>query len=158
MIEAGELGDIFFISSSRVNLGPPPARRQRDLGPRARTTSRSSSTGSSELPTTVRAVGRDSIVKGIPDVAFVTMTFASGIVANVELSWLAPSKLRRTVLVGSERMVVYDDGAPEPVRMFDRGVVYRDPETFGEYHLSYRSGDVISPKIESLRAARPGDG
>jgi predicted dehydrogenase len=103
----------------------------------------------SELPTTVRAVGRDSIVKGIVDVAFVTMTFASGIVVNVELSWLAPSKLRRTVLVGSEQMVIYDDGAPEPVRVFDRGVVYKDPETFGEYHLSYRSGDVISPRIES---------
>jgi hypothetical protein len=46
-------------------------------------------------------------------------------------------------------MVIYDDGAPEPVRLFDRGVVYRDPETFGEYHLSYRSGDILSPKIES---------
>jgi predicted dehydrogenase len=103
----------------------------------------------SEIPTRVRAVGRDSIVKGIADVAFVSLTFASGIVANVELSWLAPSKLRRTVLVGSERMVIYDDGAPEPVRLFDSGVVYRDPETFGEYHLSYRSGDILSPKIES---------
>src|SRR6202012_3184182 len=103
----------------------------------------------SEMPTAVRAVGRDSIVKGIADVAFVTMTFESGIVVNVELSWLAPSKLRRPGLGGSERMVIYDDGAPEPVRLFDRGVVYRDPETFGEYHLSYRIGDVVSPKIES---------
>ena len=103
----------------------------------------------SEMPTKVRAVGRDSIVKGIADVAFVSLTFASGIVANVELSWLAPSKLRRTVLVGSERMVTYDDSAVEPVRVFDSGVVYRDPETFGEYHLSYRSGDVVSPHLES---------
>ena len=74
---------------------------------------------------------------------------ASGIVANVELSWLAPSKLRRTVVVGSEKMVVYEDGAPEPVRVFDHGVVYRDPETFGEYHLSYRTGDIVSPKLDS---------
>jgi predicted dehydrogenase len=101
------------------------------------------------MPISLRAVGRDSIVKGIADVAFVTLTFASGIVANVELSWLAPSKLRRTVLVGSDRMVIYEDGAAEPVRLFDRGVVYRDPETFGEYHLSYRSGDILSPKIDS---------
>jgi predicted dehydrogenase len=148
MIEGGTLGDIFFISSSRVNLG----LHQRDvsviwdLGPHDFSILLY---WLSELPTSVRAVGRDSIVKGIADVAFVTMTFASGIVVNVELSWLAPSKLRRTVLVGSERMVIYDDGAPEPVRLFDRGVVYRDPETFGEYHLSYRSGDVISPRIES---------
>ena len=148
MISDGKLGDIYFISSSRVNLG----LHQRDvsviwdLGPHDFSILLY---WLSELPTTVRAIGRDSIVKGIADVAFVSMTFASGIVANVELSWLAPSKLRRTVLVGSERMVIYDDGSPEPVRLFDRGVVYRDPETFGEYHLSYRSGDVISPKIES---------
>ena len=148
MISEGKLGDIYFVSSSRVNLG----LHQRDvsviwdLGPHDFSILLY---WLSEMPTSVRAVGRDSIVKGIPDVAFVTMTFASGIIANIELSWLAPSKLRRTVLVGSERMAIYDDGAPEPVRLFDQGVVYRDPETFGEYHLSYRSGDVISPKVES---------
>ncbi|MBV9605697.1 MAG: Gfo/Idh/MocA family oxidoreductase [Solirubrobacterales bacterium] len=148
MISEGKLGDIYFISSSRVNLG----LHQRDvsviwdLGPHDFSILLY---WLSEMPTSVRAIGRDSIVKGIPDVAFVTMTFASGIIANVELSWLAPSKLRRTVLVGSERMAIYDDGAPEPVRLFDQGVVYRDPETFGEYHLSYRSGDVVSPKIET---------
>jgi hypothetical protein len=65
-------------------------------------------------------------------------------------------------------MVVYDDCTTEPVRVFDHGVVYRDPETFGEYHLSYRTGDVLSPKIESheplalemsdfVGAARAGD-
>ena len=46
-------------------------------------------------------------------------------------------------------MVVYEDGSPEPVRIFDHGVVYRDPETFGEYHLSYRTGAITSPKIPS---------
>jgi predicted dehydrogenase len=148
MISEGKLGDIYFISSSRVNLG----LHQRDvsviwdLGPHDFSILLY---WLSEMPTSVRAIGRDSIVKGIADVAFVTMTFASGIIANIELSWLAPSKLRRTVLVGSQRMAIYEDGAPEPVRLFDRGVVYRDPETFGEYHLSYRSGDVISPKIDS---------
>ena len=148
MLETGTLGEIYFISSSRVNLG----LHQRDvsviwdLGPHDVSILLY---WLSELPTSVRAVGRDSIVKGIADVAFMTMTFASGIVANVELSWLAPSKLRRTVLVGSERMVTYDDGAVEPVRLFDTGVVYRDPQTFGEYHLSYRSGDIVSPRIDS---------
>ncbi len=148
MLEAGTLGDIYFISSSRVNLG----LHQRDvsviwdLGPHDFSIL---IYWLSEIPTSVRAAGRDSIVKGIADVAFVSLTFASGIIANVELSWLAPTKLRRTVLVGSERMVIYDDGASEPVRLFDRGVVYRDPETFGEYHLSYRSGDILSPTIES---------
>jgi predicted dehydrogenase len=121
-----------------------------------------------ETPASVRATGRDSVVPGIPDVAFVAMTFPSGIVANVELSWLAPSKLRRTVVVGSEKMAVYDDGAAEPIRLFDHGVVYRDPETFGQYHLSYRTGDIVSPKLDVceplvaevadfVRAVRTGD-
>jgi predicted dehydrogenase len=148
MLDDGTVGEIYFISSSRVNLG----LHQRDvsviwdLGPHDVSILLY---WLGELPTSVRAVGRDSIVKGIADVAFVMMTFASGIVANVELSWLAPSKLRRTVVVGSERMVTYDDASVEPVRVFDSGVVYRDPETFGEYHLSYRSGDIVSPRIES---------
>lgn len=148
LVESAALGDIYFISSSRVNLG----LHQRDvsvvwdLGPHDFSILVH---WLDEVPTSVRAVGRDSIVKGIYDVAFITLRFASGIVANVELSWLSPSKLRRTVVVGSEKMVVYDDGATEPIRVFDHGVVYEDPQTFGEYHLSYRTGDIISPKLES---------
>ena len=75
--------------------------------------------------------------------------FPSGLLSHTELSWLAPSKLRRTVIVGSEKMIVYEDGAQEPVRVFDSGVVYRDPESFGEYHLSYRTGDIVSPRIDT---------
>ena len=101
-----------------------------------------------ERPETVAACGRDAVVEGIADVAFLSLRFGSGTLANIEMSWLAPSKLRRTVLVGSDKMVVYEDGAPEPVRVFDRGVVYRDPETFGEYHLSYRTGDIVSPHLD----------
>jgi predicted dehydrogenase len=146
LISSGQLGDLYFLSSSRVNLG----LHQRDvsviwdLGPH----------DFSILlywlgtaPASIRATGRDSIVPGIADVAFVTMEFDSGLIANVELSWLAPSKLRRTVLVGSRRMVVYEDGGAEAVRIFDRGVDYRDPQTFGEYQLSYRSGDIVTPHL-----------
>ena len=148
LIDDGELGELYFVSSSRVNLG----LHQRDvsvvwdLGPH----------DFSILlywlgapPSTIRATGRDSIVPGIADVAFVTMEFPSGVIANVELSWLAPSKLRRTVIVGSKKMIVYEDGAAEAVKIFDRGVVYKDPETFGEYHLSYRTGDILSPQLSS---------
>jgi predicted dehydrogenase len=148
LVDEAALGEVFFISSSRVNLG----LHQRDvsvvwdLGPHDFSILVH---WLGEQPVSVRAVGRDSIVKGIHDVAFITLNFASGIVANVELSWLSPSKLRRTVVVGSEKMVVYDDGAAEPIRLFDHGVVYKDPRTFGEYHLSYRTGDIICPKLES---------
>ncbi len=148
LIQSGELGSLYFVSSSRVNLG----LHQRDvsviwdLGPH----------DFSILlywlgtaPSSIRATGRDSIVPGIADVAFVTMQFDSGLIANVELSWLAPSKLRRTVVVGSRKMVVYEDGGPEAVKIYDRGVDYKDPETFGEYQLSYRSGDIRSPNLSN---------
>src|SRR5438270_10573098 len=69
---------------------------------------------------------------------------------KVELIWLATIKHRRTVIYGSEKMVVYDDGAAEPVRVFDHGVVYKDPETFGQYQLSYRTGDIVSPKLDTV--------
>ena len=82
-----------------------------------------------------------------PDVAFIQLEYASGIVANVELAWLAPSKLRRTTVVGSQKMVVYDDTSAESVRVFDSGVDLPDPESFGEYRLSYRTGDIVSPRI-----------
>lgn len=167
MLDERALGDVYFVSASRVNLG----LHQRDvsviwdLGPHDFSILRY---WLGELPLTVRAIGRDSIVRGIADVAFVAMRFASGIVANVELSWLAPSKLRRTVVVGSEKMAIYDDGTVEPIRLFDHGVVYRDPETFGQYHLSYRTGDIVSPKVDTyeplaaeladfVRAVRVGD-
>jgi predicted dehydrogenase len=147
IIDAGELGDIYFISSSRVNLGlhQPDVSVISDLGPHDFSILRY---WLDEMPESVSAIGRDSIVEGVPDVAFLTLRFPSGILVNLEMSWLAPSKLRRTVLVGSERMVVYEDGAGEPVRIFDHGVVYKDPESFGEYQLSYRTGDIVSPRVD----------
>jgi predicted dehydrogenase len=77
------------------------------------------------------------------------MTYPSGTIAHVELSWLAPSKLRRTAVVGSRKMVVYDDTANEPVRIFDSGATLPDPESFGEFRLSYRTGDIVSPRIDA---------
>src|SRR3954462_5387488 len=148
IIQSGDLGEIYFISSSRVNLG----LHQRDvsvvwdLGPHDFSILLY---WMDEMPNWVGAVGRDSVVKGIPDVAFIDMEFPSGALSHIELSWLAPSKLRRTVVVGSQKMVVYDDSSPEPVRVFDSGVTYEDPETFGQYQLSYRTGDILSPKLDT---------
>ena len=93
------------------------------------------------------AIGRGCIIPGIPDVAFISLEFASGTVAHVELSWLAPSKLRRTTIVGSNKMITYDDTSCEPVRVFDSGAVLPTPGSFGEYKLTYRTGDIVSPNI-----------
>jgi predicted dehydrogenase len=148
MLQRGDLGDLYFITSSRVNLGlhQRDASVLWDLAPHDFSILLD---WLGEMPESVSAVGRDSIAHGTPDVAFATLSFASGLLANIELSWLAPSKLRRTVIVGSKKMVVYDDASSEQVRIFDHGVVYRDPETFGEYQLSYRTGDILSPKLGS---------
>jgi predicted dehydrogenase len=148
LIESGDLGDLYFISSSRVNLG----LHQRDVSVVWDLAPHDFSIlihWLGQSPTRVSAVGRDSVVPGIPDVAFIDLGFPSGVLAHVELSWLAPSKLRRMVIVGSEKMVVYDDSSTEPVRIFDHGVVYRDPETFGQYQLSYRTGDIVSPRLQA---------
>jgi predicted dehydrogenase len=168
MIEGGALGDIYCISSSRVNLGLNKRSSNViwDLGLHDFSILLY---WLSEMPTSVRAVGRDSVLEGVADVAFVTMSFASGIVVNVELSWRAPSRLCRTVLVGSERMVVYEEGGSEPVRLFDCGVVAPVPAVDGHLHLAHRSGDIVSPNIEYyeplesqmsdfVQAIRAGDG
>lgn len=148
LLQREELGNLYFISSSRVNLG----LHQRDVSVIWDLAPHDFSIllyWLDEVPESMTAVGRDSIVRGITDVAFVTLSFPSGTLANVELSWLSPSKLRRTVLVGSEKMVVYEDGAAEQIRIFDHGVVYEDPETFGQYQLSYRTGDILAPKLST---------
>jgi predicted dehydrogenase len=147
LIAAGELGTIYFISTSRVNLGihQSDASVTWDLAPHDFSILRYWVDG---LPTHLSALSRGCVFPDTPDVAFINLEFESGTIAHVELSWLAPSKLRRTTIVGSEKMVVYDDASPEPVRIFDSGASVRDPETFGEYKLTYRTGDILSPRVD----------
>jgi predicted dehydrogenase len=146
LLDNDELGDLYFGTSSRVNLGihQSDVSVVRDLAPH----------DFSILlhwfgrPEFVRAIGRASIVPGNLDVAFIDLGYANGVLFHVELSWLAPTKLRRTVLVGTDRMVVYEDTSAEQVRIFDRGVEsFPDHQTFGEFQLSYRSGDILTPRI-----------
>jgi predicted dehydrogenase len=147
MIQGGELGDIYFISTSRVNLGlhQPDVSVAWDLGPHDFSILRY---WLDESPSHASAMSRGCVIPNIPDVAFINLEFPSGTVAHVELSWLAPSKLRRTTVVGSRKMVVYDDTSSEPVRVFDSGAILPNPETFGEYKLTYRTGDIVTPHLE----------
>jgi predicted dehydrogenase len=148
LINAKVLGDIYFANVQRVNLG----LHQRDvsvlwdLGPHDISIFLY---WFGELPSQVSAFGRDCIQKGIPDVCFMNLRFPSGTIGNLSMSWLSPSKLRQTIVVGEKKMLVYDDTEiQEKVKIYDKGVNYRDPETFGEYHLSYRTGDIFSPHLE----------
>jgi predicted dehydrogenase len=146
LLRAGELGEIYFISMSRVNLGlhQPDVSVAWDLGPHDFSILRY---WMDETPRYVSASSRGCVIPAIADVAFITLEFDSGALSHVELAWLAPSKLRRTTIVGSRKMLMYDDTSHEPVRVFDSGVLVRDPESFGEHQLTYRTGDIVSPHV-----------
>jgi len=147
IIDSGELGSIHFITSSRVNLG----LHQKDVSVIWDLAPHDFSMlfyWLGEEPSSVSAFGHAYVLDKIPDVAFINLAFPSGAIGNVQVSWLAPSKLRRTVIVGSRKMLVYDDTEPiEKIKVYDKGVEVIEPESFGEYQLSYRTGDILSPKL-----------
>ena len=149
ILESGELGDVYFITCARVNLG----LHQRDVSVVWDLAPHDLSILEywlGETPLSVQAMGRSCINNGIPDVAFLSVHYASGVIAELQVSWLSPVKLRRTIIVGSKKMLMYDDTASvEKVKIFDQGVDYKDPETFGEFQLSYRTGGIFSPKVEN---------
>lgn len=149
IISSGELGSVFYISSTRVNLGI----HQKDVSVVWDLAPHDLSMffyWLDEGPIRVSATGKAYVQKGIMDVAFISMEFASGAIGHIQISWLSPSKLRRTTLVGSGKMLIYDDTkVTDKVRIFDKGVDLRDPQSFGEFQLSYRTGGVFSPTLEN---------
>jgi len=149
IIASGELGDVYYVSSSRINLG----LHQKDVSVIWDLAPHDFSIlfdWLGEEPEDVTAVGRGCVRCDIPDVAFVTLRFPSGALAEVQLSWLSPVKLRRTLVVGSKKMLVYDDtDSAEKVKVFDHGVNMTEPGSFGEFQLSYRTGDIVSPHIDA---------
>jgi predicted dehydrogenase len=146
MLELGELGALYFGTFSRVNLGihRSDVSVVRDLAPH----DYSMLLYWLGCPTHIRAVGRESIVPGVCDIVFIDVQYKDGLLVHIELSWLAPTKIRRVLLVGSAKMVVYEDTSLEQIRVYDRGVDVIEPRGFGEFQLSYRSGDVLSPRLD----------
>jgi len=149
LIDSGQIGDIFYMYAQRVNLG----RLRQDenalwsFGPHDLSVMLYL-TG--QTPDTVAARGRAYLQEGIEDVVFVNLTFPSGIMAQVQLSWLDPRKVRKLTLVGSKKMIEFDDTHPsEKLRIFDKGFE-RPPEfsSYGEY-LSIRQGDILIPRVET---------
>ncbi|HEX2042516.1 MAG TPA: Gfo/Idh/MocA family oxidoreductase [Acidimicrobiales bacterium] len=149
-----EIGRLLYLQASRVNLGihQSDVSVLWDLGPHDVSILLE---WLGEEPCRVSASGRSSLSVGPPDVAFVDVEFPSGFVANLHLSWLAPTKMRRMTIVGSRKMIVYEDTHPdEPVKIYDKGVKPPDPGDFGEYRLTYRTGDVVSPRVEASEPLR----
>jgi predicted dehydrogenase len=148
LIQGGVVGETYFVTSSRMNLG----KYQRDgvicdLAPHDLSILLY---WLDEPVAEVSATGRSVFESGVPETAFLTLSFAGGAAANVQLSWLAPRKLRQMVVVGSKRMVQYEDtSADEAIRVYDRGLDFKAPADFGEYRLTYRTGDMVAPRIEA---------
>jgi predicted dehydrogenase len=150
LLESGDLGDLRYLSFSRVNLG----LYQKDVDVIWDLAVHDISIllyWLGQFPVHASSFGRSCVQRSKYDVAFLWFQFPGGPVASCEVSWLSPQKMRRTCIVGSKRMIVYDDtDASEKVRIYDRGVILHEPTTFGEFQLTYRIGDVISPALASI--------
>nr|MBL0717420.1 Gfo/Idh/MocA family oxidoreductase [Desulfobacterales bacterium] len=149
IIDSGELGEIYYINSQRLNLG----LFQQDINVLWDLAPHDISIILYLLgcePESVSAIGSSHINPAIEDVATLTMRFPNNLIAFVQASWLDPDKVRKMTVVGSKKMMVYDDVQPsEKIRLYDKGVeLPKHYDTFAEFHYSYKYGDIIIPKIE----------
>jgi len=154
MIHSGELGKVHYIYTQRVNLGI--IRQDENALWSFAPHDLSVILGLfGESPVVVSANGESYIQKDIEDVVFLSLHFADGKMANVHLSWLDPHKVRKITIVGSKKMVVFDDmEASEKLKIYDKGVGSLSYDSYGEY-LSLRFGDITIPNVkmaEPLRA------
>jgi predicted dehydrogenase len=149
LIDCGELGEIRYIDAVRVGLGAfhRSFNVVWDLAPHD-VAILNYLLG--EAPTSVNTRGVACIQEAIEDVAYMTLMFPSGVLAHARMSWLDPRKTRRITVVGSKKMVVYDDlESHEKLKIYDKRVDAVGPtETFGEYQFAYHYGSVLSPYIE----------
>jgi predicted dehydrogenase len=148
LVESGELGQIYYVDAARLNLG----LFQRDLNVLWDLAPHDISILLyilNRTPISVSAHGMPFVNEGVQDVVYMNMVFPDNILAHIHVSWLDPCKVRRVTVVGSKKMVVYNDvESLEKIRIYDKGVdkpLYTD--TFGDFQLSYRYGDVIIPNI-----------
>lgn len=154
-IDKGELGDLFYLYSQRLNLG----RIRQDVNAMWNFAPHDISILLyllDEMPEQVSAKGLTYIQKKIEDVVFLNLDFPSGVSAHIHISWLDPQKVRRMTVVGSQKMIIYDDISPDAkIQIYDKAVTKipnvnspRDFETFGEFQLQLRSGDVHIPSLK----------
>ncbi len=149
MVQSGELGKIHYIYTQRVNLGVI-RQDENALWSFAPHDLSVILYLLEEEPTVVSAHGESYIQKGIEDVVFLSLRFADGKMANIHMSWLDPHKLRKITIVGSKKMVVFDDmEASEKLKIYDKGVKSVSYDTYGEY-LSLRFGDITIPSIKMV--------
>jgi predicted dehydrogenase len=156
LIDAHELGEVYYVDSQRLNLG----RVRQDVDAVWNFAPHDISILNYWLgrpPIAVRCHGYTYLQDGVDDVGFLVLEYGNGQVAHVHVSWLSPSKVRRMTVVGSRKMVVYDDVAAEKIVVYDAGIdrqhidrSFPEFETFGEFQLIHRLGDLHIPRLRSV--------
>lgn len=155
-IERGDMGDIYYVYLQRLALG----KVRDDVDALWNLAPHDISIVMhwfQEYPLEVTATGMSFLQPGIDDVSFLTMRFPSGKLAHVHVSWLDPSKTRKGVIVGSKKMVIYDDTSlDQKITVCDKGVdrksmadtfASRPFRTYEQFSLIQRAGDIVIPKI-----------
>jgi predicted dehydrogenase len=153
LTHGGDLGDIYYYDSVRINLG----LFQHDVNVLWDLAVHDLSIMDYVLqrqPTAVSATGFAHLVGSPENIAYMTMFFDGPLIAHVHVNWLAPVKIRRTLLGGSRRMVVFDDlEASEKIKVYDRGIsIDPSPENVYQMLVGYRTGDMWAPKLAQSEA------
>ncbi|HVU15387.1 MAG TPA: Gfo/Idh/MocA family oxidoreductase [Candidatus Didemnitutus sp.] len=161
LIQDGSLGDVRYIYSQRLNLG----RIRSDIDALWNFAPHDISIiqywlGDPEPQSVVRT-GMDFMQKGIEDVVFLNVTYPQKVMANIHVSWLDPQKVRKMIVVGSKKMVVYDDVAENMISIYDKGIDKRavlgenmDFDNPQRQEFSYRSGDILLPQFKTAEPLR----
>ncbi len=156
LIDSGELGDILYFDSIRVNLG----LFQKDINVIWDLAPHDLSIMDYLLraePAAVSAIGASHAGDGIANIAYLTLRFPNNVIAHFHVNWLAPVKIRQTLLGCSKKMVVYDDVEPtDKIRVYDKGITVNGGNGSAEKRyqalVGYRTGDVLIPKIDTTEA------
>lgn len=158
LVESGELGDIYYYDSVRVNLGlfQHDVNVIWDLAVHDLSILEYIYHGK---PVAVSATGISHVPGSPEDVAYLSLFYDNQMISHIHVNWLSPVKVRRTLVGGSNKMVVFDDLDPsEKIKIYDKGIsLSRSPESIDEVYqmlIGYRSGDMCAPRIENLEALR----
>jgi predicted dehydrogenase len=153
LIQGGEIGELYYFDSVRINLGliQTDIYVIWDLAPHD-VSIMDYLIG--HEPVSVTAVGAAHGGSPTENIAYVTVRYAGSLLGHVHVNWLAPAKVRRTIVGGSKRMLIYDDMEPsEKLKVYDKGFsVSSGPESEYQLMISYRSGDMHAPQIDTREA------
>jgi predicted dehydrogenase len=152
IIGKGELGDLYYFDSVRVNLGlfQHDTDVLWDLAPHDLSIL---TRMIPQPPKYVSAIGSDHTGRGLADMAYMTVQYANNLIAHFHVNWLSPVKVRQILIGGTRQMVVYDDMEPsEKVRLYDRGITVNTREGIYKTLVDYRTGDMWAPKLEFREA------